>query len=212
MTHICALVARWTDDPHHLRRDHRRCSSAGAASSSGSRSSRPSRARTSPTPSCNDTTPSTARRGAPRSRRACRARRPSSRPRRVRRAITCRCSSGRGVSMNLRPSVRNARFGRASRRSTLGLLVAPFGSKRSATFTPSAAAIRLSDATLAFARPRSTWLRKLSERSERSATVFSVIRRRRRITRSRSPTSTLAPSISYLRAHRRKLKRHYSSL
>jgi len=63
--------------------------------------------------------------------------------------------------MNFRPSVPKARFGRASRRSTRGLAVEPFGSKRSATLTPRAAAIRFSEATLAFARPRSTWLRKL---------------------------------------------------
>jgi len=94
------------------------------------------------------------------------------------------------------PSVPNVSVGRASRRSTRARLVEPFGSKRSATLTPSAAAMRFSDATLALARPRSTWLRKLSERSARSATVFSVARRSRRIARSRSPTSTLASAIA----------------
>src|SRR5215468_7446697 len=64
--------------------------------------------------------------------------------------MTCRLRSGRGVSMNFRPRLPKARFGRASRRSTRGRAVDPFGSKRSATLTPSAAAMRLSEATLAF--------------------------------------------------------------
>jgi hypothetical protein len=65
--------------------------------------------------------------------------------------------------------------------------------------TPSAAAMRLSDATLAFARPRSTWLRKLSDSSKVSdgpeplADVYMFC-------------------FSGLRVHRRKLKRHYSWL
>jgi hypothetical protein len=42
---------------------------------------------------------------------------------------------------------------------------------------------------LALERPRSTWLRKLSLRPERSATVRKVHRRERRIARRRSPTS-----------------------
>ena len=56
-------------------------------------------------------------------------------------------------------------------------------------------AMRFNDATLAFARPRSTWLRKLSDSPARSATVFSVDRRRRRIARRRLPTSTRCSSI-----------------
>ena len=62
--------------------------------------------------------------------------------------------------------------------------------------TPSAAAIRFSDAMLAFARPRSTWLRKLSDSSARSATVRSVTRRSVRIARSRSPTSTRSSEVT----------------
>ena len=76
--------------------------------------------------------------------------------------------------------------------------------------------MRLSDATLAFARPRSTWLRKLSERSARSATVLSVARRRRRISPEALPDvdafELLYPGFSDLRVHQRKLKRHYSAL
>jgi hypothetical protein len=52
--------------------------------------------------------------------------------------------------------------------------------------------MRRSDATLALARPRSTWLRKLSLTPARSAIVRNVARRMSRISRSRSPTSTSA--------------------
>ena len=55
---------------------------------------------------------------------------------------------------------------------------------------PSASAIRRNDAMLALARPRSTWLRKLSLSPARSATSRSVRRRALRSRRSRSPTST----------------------
>jgi hypothetical protein len=58
--------------------------------------------------------------------------------------------------------------------------------------TPRASAMRLSDATLALDLPRSTWLRKLSLRPDRSAIVRRVARRNRRSSRSRSPTSTSA--------------------
>ena len=87
--------------------------------------------------------------------------------------ITWRFSRGLGVSMNFLPRFPNPSAGRAfaPQHARAGLFE-PSGSKRSATFTPSAAAMRFSDATLAFARPRSTWLRKLSERSARSATVL----------------------------------------
>ena len=57
---------------------------------------------------------------------------------------------------------------------------------------PSPSAMRRSDAMLALARPRSTWLRKLSLRPARSATSRSVQRRAVRISRSRSPTSISA--------------------
>jgi hypothetical protein len=49
--------------------------------------------------------------------------------------------------------------------------------------------MRRSDAMLALARPRSTWLRKLSLSPARSATSRSVQRLAVRISRSRSPTS-----------------------
>jgi hypothetical protein len=62
-------------------------------------------------------------------------------------------------------------------------------SNRSAIETPSASAILRSDAMLALDRPRSTWLRKLSLRPERIATVRRVQRRARRMARRRSPTS-----------------------
>jgi hypothetical protein len=91
--------------------------------------------------------------------------------------------------MNFRPSVPKVSIGRLSRRSTRGRPREPSGSNRSATFTPSAAEMRLSEAMLAFARPRSTWLRKLSESPDRSATVRSVTRRTFLIARSRRPTS-----------------------
>src|SRR2546421_319198 len=57
---------------------------------------------------------------------------------------------------------------------------------------PSPSAIRRSDAMLALARPRSTWLRKLSLRPARSATSRNVQRRAVRISRRRSPTSISA--------------------
>src|SRR5439155_14796396 len=55
-----------------------------------------------------------------------------------------------------------------------------------------------SEAMLALDRPRSTWLRKLSLRPERSAIVRSVQRRKRRSARSRSPTSTSAETSGAL--------------
>ena len=64
--------------------------------------------------------------------------------------------------------------------------------------TPSASAIRRSEAMLALDRPRSTWLRKLSLRPERSAIVRSVQRRKRRSARSLSPTSTSAETSGAL--------------
>src|SRR5206468_9447240 len=56
--------------------------------------------------------------------------------------------------------------------------------------TPRPSAIRRSEAMLALARPRSTWLRKLSLTPARSAIVLSVARLSRRMSRRRSPTST----------------------
>src|SRR5207248_6603475 len=66
------------------------------------------------------------------------------------------------------------------------------GWKRSEIEMPSPSAIRRSDAMLALARPRSTWLRKLSLSPARSATSRSVQRRAVRISRRRSPTSISA--------------------
>src|SRR2546423_10734536 len=51
---------------------------------------------------------------------------------------------------------------------------------------------------LALAFPRSTWLRKLSLTPARSAIVRSVARRRPRIARRRSPTSTSATASGAL--------------
>jgi hypothetical protein len=58
--------------------------------------------------------------------------------------------------------------------------------------------MRRSDAMLALALPRSTWLRKLSLTPARSAIVLSVARRAPRIARSRSPTSTSATASGVL--------------
>src|SRR5437763_4481405 len=91
----------------------------------------------------------------------------------------------------------NERAGRSSRRSTRGP-GRPSGSNRSAIETPSASAIRRSEAMLALDRPRSTWLRKLSLRPDRSAIVRRVQRRNRRSARSRSPTSTSAATSGAL--------------
>src|SRR3954452_15640449 len=110
---------------------------------------------------------------------------------------TSRCCRGRCVSRYFRPRIPKASEGRSAWRSTRGA-TAPPGSKRSARLTPSAAAIRWSDAMLALARPRSTWLRKLSLTRARSAIVFSVARRSRRMSRKRSPTSTSATASGAL--------------
>src|SRR5438067_3524371 len=91
----------------------------------------------------------------------------------------------------------NASAGRSSRRRIRGPGRPP-GSNRSAIETPSASAIRRSDAMLALDRPRSTWLRKLSLRPDRSAIVRSVQRLDRRSPRSRSPTSTSADTSGAL--------------
>ena len=48
--------------------------------------------------------------------------------------------------------------------------------------------VEVSEATLALVLPRSTWLRKLSLNSARSAMLFNVARRRWRMARNRSPT------------------------
>src|SRR5215471_11400168 len=104
-------------------------------------------------------------------------------------ANTSRCWSGRGVRSSLRPRIPNASDGRSSRRRTRGR-GGPLGSNRSATVTPRALAIRRSEAMLALARPRSTWLRKLSLTPARSAIILSVARRSLRMSRRRSPTST----------------------
>src|SRR5262249_13649643 len=68
------------------------------------------------------------------------------------------------------------------------------------------------------ARPRSTWLRKLSLTPARSAIVLSVARRRRRMSRRRSPTSTSARTSGALEgiqlsldAVEGKLKRPYGA-
>src|ERR671935_1691153 len=110
---------------------------------------------------------------------------------------TSSCWSGRGVSRCFGTTTPNAGDGSSRRRSTRGL-GGPVGSKRSATVTPSAPAIRRSDAMLALDRPRSTWLRKLSLTPARSATSRSVQRRERRIARRRSPTSTSAATSGAL--------------
>ena len=62
--------------------------------------------------------------------------------------------------------------------------------KRSETSIPSAVAMRWSDATLPFVRPRSSWLTKLSLTPAASAISFSVRRRSSRIARRRSPTGS----------------------
>src|SRR5947208_479132 len=103
-------------------------------------------------------------------------------------AKTSRCRSGLGVSSIFRPRTPNASVCRSPRRSTV-VRGGPSGWKRSEIEIPSPSAIRLSDAMLALARPRSTWLRKLSLSPARSATSRSVQRRAVRISRSRSPTS-----------------------
>src|SRR5919197_221761 len=103
-------------------------------------------------------------------------------------AKTSRCRSGRGVSNIFRPRTPNASVCRSARRSTL-VRGGASGWKRSEIEIPSPSAIRRSDAMLALARPRSTWLRKLSLRPARSATSRSVQRRALRISRRRSPTS-----------------------
>src|SRR5919197_2917801 len=97
--------------------------------------------------------------------------------------------SGFGVSSILRPRIPKASVGRSARRSTRAR-VGSSGWKRSEMATPSPSAIRRREAMLALARPRSTWLRKLSLSPARSATSRSVRRRRLRIARRRSPTST----------------------
>src|SRR5262245_8923385 len=106
-------------------------------------------------------------------------------------AKTSRCRSGRGVSSIFRPRTPKASVCRSARRSTL-VRGGPSGWKRSEIEMPSPSAIRRSDAMLALARPRSTWLRKLSLRPARSATSRSVHRRAVRISRRRSPTSISA--------------------
>ena len=61
--------------------------------------------------------------------------------------------------------------------------------KRSETSIPSAVESRCSVAIVAFVRPRSSWLRKLSLIPAAVATLFSVLRRSCRIARSRSPSA-----------------------
>src|SRR5919198_297523 len=84
--------------------------------------------------------------------------------------------SGFGVSSILRPRIPNASVGRSARRSTRAR-VGSSGWKRSEMATPSPSAIRRREA-------------KLSLSPARSATSRSVRRRRLRIARRRSPTST----------------------
>ena len=62
-------------------------------------------------------------------------------------------------------------------------------------------------AIVAFVRPRSSWLRKLSLIPAAVATLFSVFRRSCRIARSRSPSADWTRHFSHLQCELNRMKR-----